>query len=162
MDTVFGFLFLQNILSFKINQIFRLLFIIYYAHYTNMVFSSFFQFCWKIRKIFFFIFVLISFTGMLLFVLYFDAASSHNDTFFNRMDFSTVISSIYTSYTIFTFENTLNIINFTLIKNPIYLIFLIPMFFCTLFLISSFVISMFCTIYVFTIQKNIKSLPHYY
>lgn len=128
------------------------MFVIYSSHFTSIIFSSFIQFCWKIRKIFFLIFAIVSFTGMFLFVLYFDTESTHNDVFYNKLNFSSILNSIYTSYTIFTFENNLNIINFTLINNKMFLILLIPYFFFTLFLLTSFIISIICSIYTLMIQ----------
>ena len=48
---------------------------------------------------------------------------------------------------IFTSENSLNIINFTLIKNPMFLFILIPLFFGIFFIFTAFVIAMICKSY---------------
>ena len=45
----------------------------------------------------------ITFSGMILFVLYFDIEDDNSQLYFSKLNFSTIGNAIYTSYTIMTF-----------------------------------------------------------
>lgn len=103
-------------------------------------------------------FFVVFFIGMMLFVLYFDISEGNNQLYYNRLRFDTVMNSIYSSYTLFTLENCLNLMNFTMKFHPSFLIFLIPLFYFVLFLFISFFMAWICYSYSKTIRRNIRNI----
>lgn len=104
---------------------------------------------------------MVAFIGMFLFVLYFDTNDKYNEVYYNKLNFSTIFDSIYSSYTLFTFENILKLFNFTLTQQSSFLFFLIPLFYCTLFLFIAFIISMASFFYTKVISKNVRELEKF-
>lgn len=99
---------------------------------------------------------------MVLFVLYFDINERSSQLYYSKLNFATVLDSIYSSYTIFTFENNLNLMNFTLTHQPLFLSFLIPMMYSALFIFVFFIMARICYSYSKTIRERLGkiSLKH--
>jgi len=72
------------------------------------------KFIYKIRKILALYLTFVFTTGLVLFVLYFDVKDDISHIYYNKLDFKTIQNSIYSSYTIFTYQNILNLFTFTI------------------------------------------------
>ena len=153
-DILLGFFYMNRVLSMKFNNIIRLVFLVLYARYTRVLIKDFISFLLKIKKFYFLYFSTIIFIGMMLNVLYFDIEEESYDLYFSKLDFSSISDSIYSSYTIFTFQNTLNLFSFTLEYHPIFIVFLVPLYFFSLYLLLSFIIAEM--IYFFSKQIHRK------
>lgn len=90
---------------------------------------------------------------MMLFVLYFDIKDDANDIFFNRLRFDSLYYSLYSSYTVMTLQNILNLFNFTLNTNALFLYFLIPIYYFCIFLASAFIIALIAYFYSKIVRK---------
>lgn len=160
-DILTGFLFIDKTISVKINTLSRFAFLIMYTQTTRFMMSELLQFYWKIKKLYMLYLSMVLVLGMLLNVLYFDVTEEASDLYFNKFDFSNIITSFYTSYTVITFQSTLNLFSFTLRKNPIFILFLLPIYFLVLFLLLPFIISLMTYFYVLTVRDSIVNLENF-
>lgn len=80
---------------------------------------------------------------------------------FSRINFTTIATSFYTSYTIITSQNNLNLFNFAMKNHPGFITMLIPIYFFALFLVIIFIIAMMTYFYVKLIRRNIKNMNNY-
>ena len=87
LDVLLGFLYLNDITPIKINNFTRIIFLIIYPEILRNIAANFFVFLYKIRKLILLYYSMILFTGMLLFVLYFDVNEESTDVFYNRLNF---------------------------------------------------------------------------
>lgn len=140
-DILLGFFYMNRVLEFKFNNILRLVFLVLYARFTRVLVKDFVSFLFKIKKFYILYFSIVIFIGMLLNVLYFDMEEESYDLYFSKLNFSGISESIYSSYTIFTFQNTLNLFSFTLEYSPIFIMFLVPLYFISLYLLLAFIIA---------------------
>ena len=160
-DILTGFFYMNDVFSVKYNTVIRLGFLVFYAKYTRTTFFTFFKFLFKIRKLFMLYFSVVVIVGVLLNVLYFDIEDDNNDLFFSKLDFSTFRNSIYSSYTILTLQNNVNLFSFTITNIPAFLVFLVPIYFVCIFLIMSFIIALMTYFYSKVIRDNIRFIKHY-
>lgn len=57
---------------------------------------------------------MIIFLGMFIFVLYFDIEDDTIESFYTKLDFTSILSSIFSFFTIYNAENSLNLFNHTM------------------------------------------------
>ena len=86
---------------------------------------------------------------------------NNGDLYFSRINFSSVASSFYTSYTVITAHNNLNLFNFVMKHHPGFVVVLVPIYFFTLFLVLTFIIAMMTYFYVKLVRRGIKNLANY-
>lgn len=89
-DVFLGFLYLNDLIPIKINNFIRIIFLIVYPKLSRDIMKNFFVFFKKIRKLIVLYFSMILFTGMLLFVLYFDIKDEAEDIFYSKLNFSSI------------------------------------------------------------------------
>ena len=160
-DILTGFFYMNDVFSIKYNTVIRLTFLVFYAKFTRTTIFTFLKFLYKIRKLYMLYFSIVLAIGVLLNVLYFDIEDDNNDLFFSKLDFSTFANSIYSSYTILTLQNNVNLFSFTISNEPAFIIFLVPIYFVSVFLVLSFVIALMTYFYSKVIRNNIRFINHY-
>ncbi len=160
-DIVLGFLYMNDIIDLKLNTLVRLIFLVFYPRYTRLIIQKYFKFIYKARKMFFLYLSVVVLTGMCLFVLYYDIEDDNTLMMYSKLDFSTISHSIYTSYTIMTFQNILELFSFTITNQPIFLLFLIPLYYTVLFLVFAFIVAMMAYFYQKLIKRDIKNLSQW-
>jgi len=70
-------------------------------------------------------------------------------------------TSFYTSYTVITAQNNLNLFNFVMKHHPGFVVILVPIYFFTLFLVLTFITAMMTYFYVKLVRRGIKNLKNY-
>jgi hypothetical protein len=160
-DIITGFFYMNDVLSVKFNTLIRLAFLIFYARYTRITLFTLIKFIYKIRKLYYLYFCVVIVFGVVLNILYFDTEDENNDLLYNKLDFSSIKNSIFSSYTIITLQNTLNLFSFTLINQPFFIILLIPIFFTIIFILMTFIIAMMTYFYSKIIRENVRFIPYY-
>lgn len=161
LDIFLGFLFLDGFVITKYNTLIRFLFLILYTRTSRFFALELVLFYYRAKKLYFLYLTMVLFLGMLLNVLYFDVDEEVTDLFYSKLDFSNVLTSFYSSYTIMTFQNTLALFSFTLKRNPIFVLFLLPIYFLVLFLLLPFIISILTYIYIVTVRSSILRLENF-
>lgn len=86
---------------------------------------------------------------------------TNSDLHFSRINFTTIVTSFYTSYTVITAQNTINLFNFVMKHHPGFVLILVPIYFFTLFLVLTFIVAMMTYFYVKLARRGIKNLKNY-
>lgn len=147
LDIIFGFLFMNEIIHLKINHYVRLVFLVYFSEYTRNLIRNYIDLILKIKKLLILFLTVMSFLGMFIFVLYFDINDDTKESYFTKLNFSTILQSIISFISIYFNENGLNLFNHTMHKQSIFIFFLIPMFYVTIFLFEAFMIGIISYFY---------------
>lgn len=160
-DILTGFLFIDRMISIKVNNLSRFAFLVLYTQTTRFMAKELVKFYWHVKKLYVLYLSMVLVLGMLLNVLYFDVREETSDLYYSKLDFTDLVTSFYSSYTIATFQNTLNLFSFTLRKNPVFIILLLPIYFLVLFLLLPFIISLLTYFYVSIVRESIMELENF-
>ena len=107
-----------------------------------------------------FIFFLI-FLSMFLNVVFFDTPQENSDLLYSRLDFRDFYSSVFSTFTVFTNENVINLFNQNMKFHPGYLTVLLPVIFVVYYVVLAFLVAILTYYYSKIIRQEIRKLKNF-
>lgn len=98
---------------------------------------------------------------MFLNVVFFDTPEENSDLLYSRLDFRNFYSSIFSTFTIITNENVINLFNQNMKYHPGYLVVLLPIIFVVYYVVIAFLIAILTYYYSKIIRHEIRELKHF-
>lgn len=160
-DIIMGFLFFNGIISIKINLLTRLVFIILYWRYSRLIILTFLYYLYKVRMIFYLLAFVIIFLAMIFNIIFFETPIENSPLIFSRLKFESFYSSLFSTFTIFTQENVINMFNQNMKYHSAYLVVLLPMMFILYYIILAFLIGVLTYFYNKIIRREIRNMEHF-
>ena len=160
-DIITGFLFFNNILNIKINLFTRLIFLILYWRYSRLIILTFLYYLYKVRMIFYLLIFCIVFLAMVFNIIFFETPIENSPLIHSRLNFETFYGSLFSTYTIFTQENVINMFNQNMKYHSAYLTILLPIIFILYYIILAFLIGVLTYFYNKILRREIRNMEHF-
>lgn len=160
-DIITGFLFFNNILAIKINLFTRIIFLILYWRYSRLIILTFLYFLYKVRMIFYLFLFCIVFLSMVFNIIFFDSPEEYANLLYGKLQFQTFYKSLFSTFTIFSQENVINMFNQNMKYHPGYLVILLPIMFVVYYIILAFLIGVLTYFYNKIIRREIRNMENY-
>ena len=160
-DIITGFLFFNSIMTIKINLFTRLVFVILYWRYSRLIILTFLYYLYKVRMVFYLLGFCIVFLAMVFNIIFFETPIENSPLLYSRLKFETFYDSLFSTFTIFTQENVINMFNQNMKYHSAYLVVLLPMMFILYYIILAFLVGLLTYFYNKIIRREIRGMEHF-